>query len=343
MSEPVISSLALTTVDVDPYVEYTYTIPVMGETSLGFIADANFDLSIAGRVLTLKYTGGFLAALTEFPITLFASNSDGTTELVVTFRIPAYTATSAPDSFTAAATNTSADLAFGSTISDKFMVGDVVKFKQTGGSGGNFDGLILYVVAVSGSNFQVSATSGGGAITATSTATYIFTVAVTVASSDVVYSGDTAELAVDEPIAIYDSANAVLVAAAYVKQIVDGYHVKVAATPGGLAITATANAFSLANVSGWDDLGLRTYPRAYPVITSAHFLTVTPREAVAYAITEDVAPDLYQVKGLPVELRLVDDDIVGVAPDSGTYAITIMARLGIVDSLRQLVLIVHEI
>ncbi len=188
MSFPVISDLALTTVDIDPYVQYTYVLPVTGETTCGFSANSNFTMSMAGRVLTLKYTASInpvtldpadppedfaiMEAAAEFPITLFASNGDGTTELIVTFRIPGATFSEliAPGTVV-----TSGQQSYLVTDTSGMTVGDPIRLIVTYGVTPTSDDVVpnpaFIKEIIDSTHVKISATVGGSAITAGSTVT----------------------------------------------------------------------------------------------------------------------------------------------------------------------------
>ncbi len=85
-----------------------------------------------------------------------------------------------------------------------------------------------------------------------------------------------------------------------------------------------------------------SYPRIWPKITSAAYLTKLPGESISYAITDDSSADGYAVRGLPQLMRLETDTITGYAPDvPGLYPIIIEARKGSAVSFRYLLLRVH--
>ncbi len=203
MSFPVISDLALTVVDIDPYVQYTYVLPVTGETTCGFTADANFTMSMAGRVLTLKYVTGIFPAIldpainegdfsnlksiaatvTEVPITLFASNGDGTTELIVTFRIPGATISELDAPGTVV---TSGQQSYLVTDTSGMTVGDPIRliayYAVTPTSVDLVPNPAFVHTIIDSTHVKISATVGGSAITAGSTVSvpaghilYVFT------------------------------------------------------------------------------------------------------------------------------------------------------------------------
>lgn len=350
MSVPVLEAAVTDDpINIDPGVAYDYVIPVRGETSIGYTPDANFTIVLAGRVLTVTYIGPFTDAeqFTTFPITFFVSNDEGTEEQTLNFRVAPYTFAGRSVTRSVSATSGSANIAFGSTIDDQLRVGDVVYLNQVSGSGGTFDDVTRYVVSVSGSNFQVSATVGGSAITAGATLNYFLIIGVQVAGDPVMWVGDTSSLVVNEPIvlangsAVVDGQFTVFTAdPSYVKEIVDGYHIKISSTPGGSAITPTANYFAAIFTSLVDMLlYVRTYPRAFPVIDSDPTYSIERGGTVSYTITDDLTADEYFARGMPVDLTLNTGTgaITGTAPAAeGYYPVILEARKGVNISFRYL-------
>lgn len=371
MSAPLISALALKKVEIDPYIEYTYVLPVLYETSRGFTPRAEFNASMTGRVLTYQYYDKMLLptvandgvgnpifsdtdVIGEYPMTLFASNDEDTFEHVVTFKVRTAKTSGVPTFYNANSTNGSPNIDFGSTIGALLRVNDAVIFSGATAPLRISDG-VRYVKSISGSTFQVSGTVGGSALNAGATELAGFKIAIQRNGSDQVFVGPTAGMALDDPIFIGATNNAIdeittqspyptpTAAPLFVAGVIDGYHVYVSATQGGSTITAAANVFAT-SVGARTSIVIATYARAFVNITDPTFLKYKPKGGFDETLASSPGVDLWQVKGLPVELRLPvgDTDIVGVAPASGYYPITVIGRKGLNDSLRTLVLEIDE-
>lgn len=341
-SLPQVAAPPASPIYLDPGVSYKYVIPVFKETSIGFNPVSGFTASLSGRTLTLSYTGLALSADTDFTFVITCTNGDGSTQHRPVFRVKGGAVTPVDPSFFAACISGSKNLRYQTDdtapanalpLSGILTIGTKLRActRSHGSAVTGIDAAVLYVVAINDAlgYFQVSATSGGTAITPDASATFFFAIALAINGSTNVYVQNTFNLVVDQPIALSFTDDAALPTgfsgSKFIKEIVDPYRIKISSTVGGAALTADADAIPAdENVRIVVDT---TGGRGFPAIDSASEATVEEEVAITpYVVTSDIDADSYAVLGLPSGLSFD----AGSATVSGTPAPGLNAQTRVV-------------
>lgn len=315
------------TLYLDPGEPYQYVIPVENETGITVAPVAGLALSIAGRVLSVEYTGIPLTVDTTFHVDLTASNADGSISKGVSFTVKGGALVTIDPSFFAACISGSNNLRYRTTddlpgsaqpLLGYLAIGSKIKARTRthGSSVTGIDGATLWVVAINDALgfFQVSATSGGSPITPDQTSTYDFVIATAINTTPLFFAGDSSRFFVDQPFnAAYTDGVALpanFTGAKFVLEIVGAYYIKLAATKGGSVINSNADSFASDETVRViaDTTGGRQFPAidSDPQIAIASGTPITP-----YVITADFDPASFAVFGLPAGLALVVDTISG--------------------------------
>lgn len=316
---PITGAPPASPVNIDPNVDYEYVIPVRKETSISFAALAGFTASLAGRVLTLRYTGVIPSTSADFTFVITCANAAGSTQHRATFRVRGGQNLAISQFFTAACINGSKDIRYrtddthpanSQPINGRIKIGDKLKVSTLthGSAVTGIDAQTVFVVRVddAAGRFRVSATDGGAEIEADADATYAWIYPTARNGSSKIHVGDTIGLyAVGEPIELTYSDGVAMPAAItgvkYVREIFD-FYISLADTPGGAAVNSGADSFATdPNVILYADL---TAGRRYASIDSDAEIAVEEEVAIDdYVVTSDrdgeTPEPTYAVEGLP--------------------------------------------
>jgi hypothetical protein len=353
--KPTIAPRPADPIDIDPGVSFKWVIAAKNATSVGFVPNANFTITQSGKTLSITCKGAVGAIAQTFALSVFASNSEGTVYQKLNFRIPARKLAVNPV-FQVAVNSSAADIFFntaevhgpGNLVGDQFAVDWNVLFdagvKGSGGSpaGANLSSKIFFIKSVAGRTFKVAATSGGTAVAqdAANDGIYGLTIAFALSGSDKLYVRDSSKFAVNDPITLSLTDGSLLPAELrgllYVKSIINSAYIKVSATVGGAAISASADVLTSTLLAVSDGT------RKHPSITSAEETDVDLLDAVDYTPTVDVAADEFEAEGLPQGLAIntATGEITGNPSEVGFFPILIIAYKGSGAGYRYWILVV---